>query len=451
MSKPRRFHAASFRFTALTAGVFALGALLYSAVVYQAVSSQMEQQLRAHVAAETSQLLGDYEDHGVEELRHDIRERLERAPTPRLLYTLANPDGVRVFDRIALPAEPGWSRIERAGAPDLILLTTDLPDGFRLAVAAEARSVSEFALALRKTTILQLCALAAIGLAMGMVLSRRFLTRVERLRRAAEAVGRGELSARIPVRGAGDDFEQVALEINRMLGRIEALVGEVRLVSINIAHDLRTPLAAVRQRLERLSELQADEPSRRLCADALQSLDDALQIFSALLRIAEIESGRAQMRSETLDLAELLRHLHDTFEPVAEEHGQKLELEAASGVMVRGDAAMLTQLFVNLVENAIRHNAPGVRIRLIARESPAGPVAEVIDDGIGIPASAIEDVVKPFFRVERSRQAPGSGLGLCLAARIAERHGTHLELGTAHPGLRARVQFAALPIEQVSV
>ena len=435
------FHAASFRFTALTAGAFAAGALLYSVVVFYGVRSHMEEQLRYQITAETAYLLGDYEDNGVEELRHDIGERLERAPSPRLLYTLVNADGVRVFDRITLPDAAGWNRIERDDLPDVVLLTTELRDGFRLAVAAETRSVSEFAFALRQTTILQLCALGVIGLVMGTILSRRFLTRVERLRRAAEAVGRGQLSARISVRGVGDDFEQLALEINRMLDQIEQLVGEVRLVSVNIAHDLRTPLGMVRQRLESLSEMQSSEASRALCSDAIRSLDDALRIFAALLRIAELESGRLQVDFKTVDLSELLSHLHETFGPVAEHKGQTLEIHADPAVRVRGDPALLTQLFVNLVENAIRHNGTGVRIRLVARNETAGSVGEVIDDGDGIPASMTAEVVKPFFRVEQSRQIPGSGLGLCLVARIAERHGAHLELGDAHPGLRASVRF----------
>jgi signal transduction histidine kinase len=289
--------------------------------------------------------------------------------------------------------------------------------------------------------VLQILALGGIGVGVGFILSRRFLNRVERLRRTAEAVGRGRLSERIPVEGRDDDFDQVAAEINRMLGRIQGLVEESRRVASEVAHDLRTPLGAVRRKLESLLEMLKDDDARALCEQARASLDATLETFSALLRISELESGRSELPFERFDVSELLTRLHETYEPVASARGQELELDVPPAVRIIGDRALVTQLAVNLVENAIRHNAAGVHIRIAARGHADGGSIDVVDDGVGIPEASMADVVKPFFRGDRSRRAPGSGLGLCLAARIAERHGSTLDLSDAGPGLRASVTF----------
>lgn len=230
-----------------------------------------------------------------------------------------------------------------------------------------------------------------------------------------------------------------------MLERIEQLVAELSLVSVNIAHDLRTPLGSVRQRLEALSAQQQDAESQALCADALHALDDALRTFAALLRIAELESGRARLQWTEVELPSLLHSLHDAYAVVAEERGQVLQLQSASPLQVRADQGLLTQLLVNLLENAIGHNGAGVNIRLACRQTELGPEVEVTDDGAGIPASQRDQVLKPFFRVDRSRGRPGNGLGLSLVARIAERHGATLHLEDARPGLRVRVRFASSP------
>lgn len=430
-----------FRLAALTAGAFGIGALIYSGIVYYGVRASMEQQLRERISAETAYLVGDYEDNGIDELRHDIGERLERAPSSRLYYTVTNAEGAQVFDRLEHSVSPGWSRVTRAGKPDLLVLSTELRDGFRLGVAAEARSIDEFGQALRRTTLLQLLALMLIGAGVGSLLSRRFMVRIEHLRRTAEAVGRGHLSERIPLEGRHDDFEQVAIEINRMLVRIEDLVETSRRVTSDIAHDLRTPLGVVRQKLESLREHALDPASRALCDESLQGLDGALETFAALLRIAELESGRSPLPLEAIDVSALLAHLHEAYEPTASERSQSLELDVEYDVKASGDRALITQLVVNLVENAIHHNGAGVRIRLVSRRLPGGSRIEVRDDGVGIPETLMAEVVKPFYRVDRTRRTPGSGLGLCLAARIAERHGTRLQLSDAAPGLVAAIDL----------
>ena len=195
--------------------------------------------------------------------------------------------------------------------------------------------------------------------------------------------------------------------------------------------------------MESLLELSHDAASRGLCEEALQSIESALETFSALLRISELESGRSHLSLESFDVSELLARLHESYEPVAEAQGQSVDLDASPGVRIFGDRALVTQLIVNLIENAIRHNGPGIRTRLVARTQGEVSWVEIVDDGVGIPQAERVDVVKPFFRMDRSRRTPGSGLGLSLAARIAERHGSALQLADAAPGLHVSVAFRA--------
>ncbi|MDG5501680.1 ATP-binding protein [Marinobacter sp. BGYM27] len=432
---------ASFRFAALSAVVFALSTLLLSILFYYTVREGMEQQLRERISTETTQLLGEYNDNGLEELRHDIGERLERAPSPRLIYTLVNPQGVAVFDRLKLPQRDGWSRIQQSAKPELLLLTTSLDDGFQLGVAANTRSIAEFRQAILRSTALTLCAVLVLSVVAGRIVSRRFLRHVERLRNIAEQVGTGSLSKRIPLADIGDDFEQLAVTINGMLQRIEHLVHDVQSVSVNIAHDLRTPLGRVRQQLEGLEELQSTEKTRQLCSGAIRNLDQALETFSLLLRIAEMDSATVAIEREQIDLSNLLERLAEIYTPVAEDSGQTLVCKVSGNTVIEGDQRLLTQMFANLVENAINHNGVGASIQLSVTSHTSVVEVVVADNGIGIPVAMRGEVLKPFFRIDPSRHKPGSGLGLSLASRIAKRHDATMLLADNSPGLRVQLRF----------
>ncbi|PLW69596.1 sensor histidine kinase [Pseudohalioglobus lutimaris] len=431
----------NFQFAALSTLVFTVFTLLLSAFIYYTVSAGMERELRDHIISETAQLLGDYYDSGSDELRHDIVERRERAPNSRLKYTLVNDQGVTVFDRIELPPIAGWSYISRTNAPELLLLTTPLEGGFRLGVAASTRGLSEFSGAIKRSTGLMITAVLFFSLAAGAILSSRFLKQVERLRNITEQVGAQSLSARIPLLGVGDDFEQLAVTINKMLERIEKLVADVQNVSVNIAHDMRTPLGRLRQQLDQLEGLELPQEANELLQRAICTLEETMGTFAALMRIAEMESGSTGIEREPVDLSTLIANLHETYSAIAEDNGQQLSCNATSGLVVQGDKALITQMLANLIENAITHNCAGVAISISAMGQAEGVEVVVADDGLGISEALRSEVLKPFFQVDRSRQSRGSGLGLSLAARIAERHGAAMELADNAPGLAVRILF----------
>ncbi|WP_084398212.1 sensor histidine kinase, partial [Henriciella aquimarina] len=364
MTMPSFLRTAGFRFAALAAGLFVLCMMAMALFIYLSVREDMEDQLRDQITAETRQLMGDYADDGLDELRHDISERLERNPGTRLRYTVESPDGIALFDRLRLPDPPGWSRLAPEDAPPLILLTTPLEDGYTLGVAADTRSIGDTAGALRHAFLIVVVPMLALAILVGALLSHRFLLRVERVKQTADRIGKATLSARLEPSGSGDDFDGLIETINRMLDRIEELVHDVRHVSTNIAHDLRSPLGRLRQRLEKLASAQSDAAMREETAEAIALLDETLDTFSAILRIAELESGAAEIRGDPVDLPALLGELCEIYEPVAAERGDTLTVEAGGPVSVPGDRALLTQMLANLIENAMRHNAPGIAITL---------------------------------------------------------------------------------------
>ncbi|RIJ27468.1 HAMP domain-containing sensor histidine kinase [Henriciella algicola] len=437
----RLLRSSGVRLTAMAAGLFAACTLALCILIYLGLRDDMEDQLRAQIRNETSQLIGDYNDDGLEELRHDISERLERHPGNRLRYTLTSPGGISIFDRIDLPERGGWSRLKQEGASDLIVLTTPLDDGYRLGIGADTRIVGEAARALRHAMLVVVIPALLLSLVAGLLVSRRFLARVENMKSTAEAVGRKSLSARMPVSPSGDEFDSLAGTINQMLDRIEALVRDVRYVSASIAHDLRTPLGHLRQRLERLVDT-ADTPAQRdELAETTALLDDVLATFAALLKIAELESRSTPVATETIDLSEIAGRVVSTFAAVAEAENKSISLVSAEPVYVVGDAQLITQMLVNLVENALRHNQAGVHVEVSVSRDEGAAQLLVRDDGVGIPEGELENAIKPFHRLDRSRTTTGSGLGLSLAASIARHHGAELHLTKLEPGLEVRCLF----------
>jgi signal transduction histidine kinase len=439
----RLLRTTNFKLVLFYAVVFSVSVFLLGSIVFFVARHSTEAQIRTRIEAEAAQLLAGYRDDGIEELRHEIKERIEANPAHRLYYSLQDQSGRVVFDRVIFPVSPGWHRLTTPEGEDLMLLTLALDGDYLMGLASNMDGVTAIERTVRNTFLSAFVFIMLLSVTGGMVVSRRLLSRVDQLTRAAESIGRGNLSERIPVSGTGDDFDQLTMIINRMLGQIEQLMEGTRQVSTSIAHELRTPLGRLRQKLEALQAMQASSASQILCEESLSILDETLETFSALLHIAEMESRSFSAAFTCVDLSTLLPHLVELYRPVAEEQSQELTAEITPCLRVNGDKSLLTQLFANLIENALRHTGAGTRIRVAARQEGNVVVAQVCDDGPGIPPSERELITKPFYRLGRSRQTRGSGLGLSLAAAIAALHEASLRLEDNGPGLRISVSGAA--------
>jgi signal transduction histidine kinase len=284
--------------------------------------------------------------------------------------------------------------------------------------------------------------LAGMG---GVFFSLQFMRRIDAIARTCRSIISGKFNDRIPLRGSGDELDSLSVAINNMLDRIATLLDNIRQVSSDVAHDLRTPLTHLRNRLEEARQRSVTaEDYASVVTQAIGDTDHLLAIFAALLRISQIESGSRLAAFSEVSLSELLERIHEMYRPVAEDQHQSLLNDIQKNVRIRGDGELLTQMFSNLIENSIRHTPSGTRI--VIRLSAAGntATASVEDDGPGIPAGEHDKVFRRFYRLTSSRSTPGNGLGLALVAAIAGLHNAKIELSDNHPGLRLQVSVESL-------
>ena len=282
-----------------------------------------------------------------------------------------------------------------------------------------------------------------LAIAGGALLGSNFLRRIDTITRTSRAIMEGDLSARIPVRGTHDEIDQLVASLNAMLARIQQLMDGLRQVSSDIAHDLRTPLGRLRQRLEDARERATTTADYSAATDAaIEEADALLETFSALLRIAQVEAGAQKSAFAPFDVSALLKSLGETYQPVAEDLDRALEVQIEPGATLTGDRQLIAQLVSNLLENALRHTPEGTKVRLGLHRQGEGFEIEVADNGPGIPASEHDKVFDRFYRLDRSRSTSGSGLGLAMVKAIAGLHGLAIRLEDAKPGLRVVLQTA---------
>jgi signal transduction histidine kinase len=282
----------------------------------------------------------------------------------------------------------------------------------------------------------------ALGLAGGSMMSRSIVRRIESINKTCHDIMSGDLSRRIPTQNTGDDFDKLIDNLNNMLDQIASLLESVHRVSDNIAHDLRTPLARLHNRLEmtKLQLAETGQPTQSLDQAVLEA-DELLATFNALLRIARIESKQRREGFTTVDLNLLVRDVVELYEPLAEEKQQNLAIQLNTVPALAGDRNLLFQAIANLLDNAIKYTPPQGIIHMAVIEDSQAVRVIIADSGPGIPEAAREKVFQRFFRLDASRATPGSGLGLSLVAAVAKLHGIKISLEGNKPGLRVTLGF----------
>lgn len=408
---------------------------------------ELEEQLDRRVSAETRLLTAEYERGGRQALGMAIAAREKQHRGSDMGYRLVDAEGQHLAgDLEARMPEPGWEEHLRTGrgkdADEAQALTTSLSDGARLLVATSREPVIEVDAMLAWITAATTLVMLLMGIGGAWILGWVIRRRIDRINEVAQAITDGDTSQRMPRDTHAGEFDRLAETLNRMLDRNAELMGNLRQVSTDIAHDLRTPLGRQRQMLElALSECTAIEEYRHAIESAAAAGDEMLQVFSAMLKISEIESLGLRASFSRVDLSEIAHRVAEAFNPDIEASGRSLETAIADGIAVNGERHLLSQLIVNLVENAMRHTPVGTRIRIGVSRPDHGALLSVEDDGPGIAAIDHARVLKRFVRLEHSRSTPGNGLGLSLVKAIADAHAATLTLEDASPGLRISAQF----------
>lgn len=413
-------------------------------------------QLENDIVAELSELAQQERRHGMAAVLDAIDLRANDRSGSDKFYVLFDANGRRAGGNLPIRRPfHGWTEVGLAfeDAADasrsrwIRVTGRHLANGGFLAVGRDRVNVDNARAVIILSFAFCVVTAAALIAVSTFYVGSAILRRIEAAAWAAEEIMAGDLSQRIAISGRGDELDELALTFNAMLDRIQALMGQVGQVSNDIAHDLRTPLSRLRHGLEAARRRAVSIEDYTQAVDrAIEQVDEALVIFTSLLRIAEIESGAQRAAFGPVRLDELLWMLVDTFAPVAEDRNQRIVTRIAEPAIVIGDRSLLNQLFANLIENAIHHSPGGTSIELVLGREGGQVVVLVCDEGPGIPASKRRIVFQRFVRLDHSRGSLGSGLGLSMVRAIADLHNVQIELDDAHagkamPGLRVRLAF----------
>jgi signal transduction histidine kinase len=366
-----------------------------------------------------------------------------------LAYRVEGASGARIAGTLApVGSGFGWRRVsERATDQNddgqLLVFEGALSDGSLLILAEDMDRSEGLQLELVWSLVLAAGIAMLSGLIIGLLSARQVRTRMRAVHETLRRVASGDLSARAPIDSSGDDIGEIASGINEMLDQIDNLVVALRRVSAEVAHDLRTPLTHVGQRLERAATASTPQARDEALESARTSVADAVRIFDAMLRLSEIEAGAARKRFTLMSITEVVSDAADAYRADIEAGGGVLRLELQDDRLVYCDRDLITQALSNLLENAVRYGGRGAPVEVSLTADHAWVTVTVRDHGPGIDPAHFDDAVRPFGRLDRARRTPGAGLGLAIVKAVARLHDGTVTLDSGTPGLKVRMALPA--------
>jgi signal transduction histidine kinase len=459
----RLLDTSTFRLALIYLVLFGVSALVLLGFLYLTTADVLERQTNETIQAEITGLEEQYSTEGLSRLRQVIAGRSAPQPHRASIYLLTDPGGRRIAGNLpewpaAESSSDGWisftidvNRDEgtverrRARAATFILL-----GGFRLLVGRDVEDRLQIQTLIKRALGWGLALTLLLGLAGGFLVSRGMVGRVDAINRTTRRIMAGDLSQRIALNGSRDEFDQLAANLNAMLDQIERLLGGMRQVTDNVAHDLRTPLNRLHSRIEvALLHEPGRAETRELLEATLADAETMIGTFNALLEIARAEAGSERGGFEAVDLETLGRDLADLYRPLAEDRDLTFDLRCARGLRIRANRHLLAQALANLLDNAIKYTPGGGRVGLAIEHGTTGPVITVADSGPGILEADRKRALQRFVRLDATRSTPGNGLGLSLVDAVAKLHGAALNLADNRPGLKVSLAFRDPPDERV--
>jgi signal transduction histidine kinase len=464
LNLPRLFRTTAVRLALRYALIYALVLGLALAAFFWSSSRYVDAQVEAGLEQELLALTELFETEGMDRLAETVRQRTQDGLHEGRCYLLVSPAGEtlagNLFEWPAGDAVSVDAKVHRVWIEDdniaghvyeddayVPAIARAFPEGTRVLLAAGV----EQAAALHEITefLIEVLGVSVVlALILSVILGRVILARMDTISRTAGDIMAGDLSQRVPVSGHNDEFDALAARLNTMLDRIQQLIKGIREVTDNVAHDLRSPLSRLRNRLEvTLLEPRSESEYRQAISAGIEDTEGLIKTFNAMLGIAQAEAGNHRTQWGRVDLNRLAADLTDLYQPAARHKGQKLELTSGSSAAITGSRELLAQAIGNLLDNSIKYTTTGGRIRLQVRASDAVAEVSVSDSGPGIPASERDRVLARFVRLDGSRHTPGNGLGLSLVQAVARLHKAELTLGDAGPGLVVSLRFPRHAVE----
>ena len=460
MSRVNWVRSASVRVACFYAALFLLSVVTIFGSCYILVKSEMEASLASSIDKDIATLAAEYKSNGISMLQEGVDERVTETQGLDRIYVLLNANGVVLSGNIsAVPAgkatyygpvsESEKTDASSSGLNHAFGKSVTLGE-YRLFVGRDATSMAETLETLFWAFVTGAIFTALAALLLGLMLGRHSTRRIRALGQTTQDIVASGMKNRIPLHGSGDEIDMISSEFNLVLDRLQSLVDGVRRITDDIAHDLRTPLSRLRQKLEAALDSESHNVKfyRTSIEQAAKESDGIMDTFSALLRIAQIEGGARRGSFARLNLSELLESVKEIYEPVLEDAKLVFETDIQIGVFTTGDRELLVQLFANLIENAVRHGHSGGAVQLFLAETAGRITVTIADHGPGIPVSEHDKVFQRLYRGDKSRSSKGHGLGLSLVAAIADLHGARITLEDNKPGLRVLLNMGSqFPLE----
>ena len=422
---------------------------------YWQTARVISEQTDTTIEVETQGLAEHYREFGLAQLIFVIKERARNNPNLQSIYLLTTPKFKLLAGNLSdwpsqAKGEPDWinfqietintkgKKVERPARAQTFIL----PDNFHLLVGREMTERQKIQALIANALIWGLVLTLALGVLGGILMSRHVLSRIEVINRGSRDILDGDMQRRMPTSGSNDEFDRLSENLNAMLDQIEGLMTGMREVTNDIAHDLRSPINRLRTRLE-VTLLEKPDPDRlkTVMEDTIQESDAILETFNAILDIALAESGVLRDKFERVDIAEVMNDAVELYEPVASEKNQTVTCSIENDLALKGNRNLLFRMFTNLLDNAIKYAPDGGQISVDATSDHAIVTVVVADNGPGIPPEQREKALQRFTRLDSSRTASGSGLGLALVAAISRLHNATLKLENNEPGLRVVLTF----------
>jgi len=411
----------------------------------------VEQEIDAAIQAEVAGLNEQFVQRGPQGLARIVAMRISANLDSDAVYLMADADLNPLVGSISewpalIPEADGWvsfEHIEAGGDSIMVRARVFAPQqNLRLIVGRKVRALTQLTQLFDRTLFWGLSITLALALTGGLMMSNNVLRRVGQFNSTSRRIMDGDLSQRIATTGSGDEFDELAHNLNAMMEQIESLMNNIQHISDNIAHDLRTPLTRLHNRLEDLRQDTDSAESAGIDA-CIEDAEGLLATFNSLLSIARIESGTYEATLNPVNLSQCVRDGFELYKVLADEKSISLSCDAPGTIEVRGDRNLLFQTVTNLLDNAIKYTPTGGEVSISVQHDPNHVVLSVADSGPGIPADMRNQVLQRFFRLDESRSEPGAGLGLSLVHAIVQRHGAQLELDDNTPGLLVRLVFPA--------
>ena len=444
----------TFKLALIAIGTFGVIASAIFSYVYFSTSAYVRSRSDRAIMLDYASLQEAYHRSGRDGLLALTRQRIADRSFSDSVYVLADPALAILGGNLkawppTVAAAGGWAEFRapprlpnEANRPLVRAMLGTFPGGDRLLVGRDISDLDSFTDLIKTAVISGVVLIFVLAGVASVLVTRRTVGRIESINATSQAIMLSGLDKRIPLRGSNDEWDRAAQNLNLMLDRIETLMGEIKQVSDNVAHDLRTPLTRMRGRLEKAFHGQrVANDDQWLIGETIADLDAVLQMFLSITRIAQIETQARKDAFRTVNLVDIASEVVELYDAAAEQDGTRLTVTGDREVLVTGDRDLIFDAIANLVDNAIKHGRAGGEVVVAAENIDGNPVVSVADDGPGIPADQHDHVFKRFYRLEHSRYTPGNGLGLSLVAAVAGLHGAKIDLLDNSPGLKIKLWF----------